>query len=118
MKHLTTLTIVAALALVAPAHAGKNHKHTYPRSANSTAYCLTGQLADGSRPRLGVVAMNRHPLGTRITLKQKGPNGRRRFVVRDRIGWGSELDIWTPSCAWAYNVWGRRQVQYRIGWHR
>lgn len=89
--------------------------HTYPRLAESTAYCLKGTMADGTKVRRGSVAMNRHPLGTRITIKGHGPDGRTRYTVRDRIGSGSELDFWVRSCGTARG-WGRRHVNYRLGW--
>lgn len=83
------------------------------RQAHSTSYCLSGRMADGSYVRVGSVAMNRHPLGTRILLVGTTFRGRRRFVVRDRIGHGSELDFWSPSCA-VSRRWGRRVVRYRV----
>lgn len=91
--------------------------------AHSTAYCLTGTTADGtylsqrapSMEALRTVAMNRHPLGTKIKLiSPRRVWGLRDFVVRDRIGWGSELDFWTPSCWAAINVHGRKNVRYII----
>jgi 3D (Asp-Asp-Asp) domain-containing protein len=82
----------------------------------STAYCLGGTMADGTGVRAGSVASNDFPLGTRITVSPAF-FGRRRFVVRDRIGWGTELDFWTGSCATA-RVWGRRAVRLRVGWRR
>lgn len=86
--------------------------------ADSTAYCLRGTMADGTYTRHRSVAMNRHPLGTRIyVLGRGGPNGLRRFIVRDRIGYGSEMDFWRPSCSLA-RAWGRRNVSYKIGWAR
>ena len=86
--------------------------------AESTAYCLTGRMSDGSYTRLRSAASNRHPLGTkiRVTSRRPGPLGLRRFVIRDRIGYGSELDFWTPSCSYALNRYGRRVVTYRLGW--
>lgn len=101
---------VAVLAGTAPAVASAP-----VRSAQSTSYCLSGSMADGSRVRRGSVAMNRHPLGTRIRLVGATFNGRRRFVVRDRIGHGSELDFWSSSCRVSAR-WGRRVVRYRLGW--
>ena len=82
-------------------------------SANSTSYCLGGRMADGTLTRAGSAASNRHPLGTRIRLTRPGPGGRRTWTVRDRIGWGSELDLWQPSCASARS-WGSRRVSYRV----
>ena len=83
---------------------------------SSTAYCLTGTMADGSLTRARSVAHNGFPLGTRLSISPS-PTGRRRFVVRDRIGWGTELDFWLPSCLWARS-WGRRVVHVRVGWPR
>lgn len=85
------------------------------RQADSTSYCLRGTMADGSQTRAGSVAMNRHRLGTRIYLVGSTFQGRRRFVVRDRIGWGSSMDFWSPSCAGSMR-WGRRSIRYVVGW--
>lgn len=83
------------------------------RYARSTSYCLRGRMADGSFTRHGSVAMNSLPLGTRIRLVGVKFDGRRSFVVRDRIGWGSELDFWAPSCRMSL-WWGRRTVKFRV----
>lgn len=80
----------------------------------STAYCLPGRMADGTHVRAGSIAHNGYRLGTRVTV-WPSPTGRRRFVVRDRIGWGTELDFWLPTCARA-RAWGRRTVNVRVGW--
>jgi 3D (Asp-Asp-Asp) domain-containing protein len=80
----------------------------------STSYCLQGLMADGTWTRAGSVAHNGYPLGTRLTITPS-PTGARRFVVRDRIGWGTQLDFWLPSCAWALG-WGRRVVRVHRGW--
>lgn len=80
----------------------------------STAYCLGGTMADGTPVRAGSVANNFLPLGTRVTVTAS-PTQRRRFVVRDRIGWGTQLDFWTPSCTRA-RAWGRRTVRLHVGW--
>lgn len=84
--------------------------------AHSTAYCLPGTMADGTHVRPGSVAHNGYALGTKLTIKPS-PTGRRRFVVRDRIGWGTELDFWHPSCSGAI-AWGRRRVTVKVGWPR
>jgi 3D (Asp-Asp-Asp) domain-containing protein len=78
----------------------------------STAYCLSGTMADGTPVRAGSVANNHLRLGTTIQVSAS-PTRRRSFVVRDRIGWGTELDFWVPSCAQAL-LWGRRIVQLRV----
>ncbi len=102
--------VVIALFVVA-CQGGENR-------AESTAYCLRGTMADGTYTRPHSVAMNRHPLGTRIELLgRRGPDGKRRYIVRDRIGYGTELDFWVPTCSEAY-AWGRRSVRYRLGWAR
>lgn len=83
----------------------------------STNYspCSSGTImADGTPVRFGSVAMNTLPLGTRVYLRP-GLYGRHRFVVRDRIGWGSQLDIWNPSCAGAI-AYGRRTQRLTVGW--
>lgn len=85
-------------------------------TSGSTAYCLNGTMADGTWTRAGSIAHNGYALGTRLTI-WPSPDGRRRFVVRDRIGWGTPLDFWTPSCASAI-AWGRRTVHVRLGWAR
>lgn len=79
--------------------------------AVSTAYCDTGTMADGSYTRPSSVASNSYPLGTHLRI-WPSPTGQRRFVVRDRIGWGSELDFWLSSCS-AARAWGRRPVHIR-----
>lgn len=82
-------------------------------SAASTSYCLQGRMADGTYTRAGSVAMNTLPLGSKIRLVGVSFNGRRTFTVRDRIGWGSQLDLWTPSCGQA-RQWGRRNVRFVV----
>ena len=82
----------------------------------STAYCLSGQMADGSGVRWGSVASNQYPLGTVLEVTP-APAGRRRWTVRDRIGWGTQLDFWHGSCA-AARSWGRRAVRIRRWHHR
>jgi len=83
-------------------------------ATTSTGYCLQGRMADGSFTRAGSVAHNGYSLGTRLWIAPS-PTGRHRFVVRDRIGWGTQLDFWLPSCASAI-AWGRRTVRVSVGW--
>lgn len=80
----------------------------------TTSYCLLGTMADGSYTRAGSAANNRLPLGTQITVDPPFLN-RRRWTVRDRIGWGTELDLWAPSCALSRSF-GRRTTTMRVGW--
>jgi 3D (Asp-Asp-Asp) domain-containing protein len=77
----------------------------------STAYCLSGQMADGSQVRDGSVASNAYPLGSELEIRPS-PTGRRYYRVRDRIGWGTQLDFWLPTCS-AARAWGRRTVRIR-----
>jgi 3D (Asp-Asp-Asp) domain-containing protein len=81
--------------------------------ASSTSYCEQGLMADGSFVRPGSVAMNTLPLGSIVRLVGVSFEGRRLFTVRDRIGWGSDMDLWTASCT-AARAWGRRAVRYRV----
>lgn len=84
--------------------------------ASSTAYslCSSGTvMADGTGVRVGSVASNRHPLGTRLEVLDGPAAG--RYTVRDRIGYGSDLDIWMASCSAAI-AYGRRVVAVRVGW--
>lgn len=78
----------------------------------STAYCDRGTMANGMYTTLGSVAMNGVRFGTRIRVN-RSPTGLKMHVVRDRIGWGSQLDFWVPSCA-AARVWGRRTVRLQF----
>jgi 3D (Asp-Asp-Asp) domain-containing protein len=80
----------------------------------STAYCLGGTMSDGRSVHVGAVAMNLLPLGTRVTASSS-PYGPAHFTVEDRIGWGTQIDFWVPSCATA-RAWGRRTVKVWIGW--
>lgn len=90
------------------------YDYSHQRVAESTSYCLRGTMADGTYTRRRSIAMNSLPLGTRIRLVGRPfHNGLRIFVVRDRIGWGTELDFWSPSCASA-RIWGRRSVHFRV----
>lgn len=69
-------------------------------------------MSDGTFTRAGSVASNRHPLGTRLRMLS-GPFKGKTFVVRDRIGWGTELDFWMSSCAPA-RAYGSKVTRYRV----
>lgn len=84
----------------------------------ATAYCITGRMADGTwtRPRSAATLPGGLRLGTRIRLTGRPfLGGLRKFVVRDRIGYGSTLDLWAGDCGAAV-AWGRRSITYKIGW--
>lgn len=94
-------------------------------AASSTSYCpgSSGKvMADGARAdarsqarfRLPSVASNRHPLGTTLRLLDGARvRGHKLVVIRDRIGHGSDLDVWSASCAWSRR-WGRKYLRYRV----
>lgn len=82
--------------------------------AESTAYCLTGNMANGEPARQGAVAMGTRadpwpPLGTVVEVSDS-PWGPGRFVVEDRIGHSSQLDFAMPGDCGGAVAWGRRPV--------
>lgn len=97
----------------APAPPAKSSGANGPiRTVSSTAYCLTGRMANGSPASYGSVAMNGVPLGSRWAVLS-GPLAGRVLVVRDRIGHSSGFDVAMPgNCRAAIN-YGRRTVQIR-----
>jgi 3D (Asp-Asp-Asp) domain-containing protein len=85
----------------------------YPQHhADSTCYAQAGTTASGEQTHLGIVAQNTLRFGTRIRLDRL-VFGRRYFRVEDRIGWGSELDIFNPSEAVCIR-YGRRELSYTV----
>jgi len=76
----------------------------------SSTYCEGGITASGRQAFFGEVANNFLPLGTRIRL-DRPVRGRRVFVVLDRIGSGSELDLFLGSGCDAY---GRQERGFRV----
>lgn len=84
----------------------------YPAGLHDvTKYCPTGNTtASGKQPRVGMVAtISRSiPFGTHVFIEGLG-----EFVVEDRIGHGSEFDIFTNSCAEA-NRFGRQHRRVTI----
>ena len=106
---MSRLVALSAFLLVAqPASAGGGYR------VPGTAYCQRGVMADGSTTRPRSAAANNLPLGTRIHLTGvAGPGGLRNYTIRDRIGSGSSLDLWTASCGQAIR-WGRKTVSYRV----
>jgi 3D (Asp-Asp-Asp) domain-containing protein len=75
----------------------------------STGYCLRGTTASGRQVGHGQVAMNGVPLGSSWHVLS-GPLAGRTLVATDRIGHGSDFDIWFPSCAEA-RAYGRRTIR-------
>ena len=79
----------------------------------STAYCVTGLMANGHRTHQGAVAANRWPLGTRLHVSDS-PYGPGVFTVEDRYGWGTSLDFAMPGDCQGAREWGRRDVQVEV----
>jgi 3D (Asp-Asp-Asp) domain-containing protein len=107
--------LLAALAAATPLAGAAEAADAMPvapartMTVSSTAYCLRGTMANGRRVHVGAVAFNYARLGARISVS-RSPYGPGRFTVEDRIGSGSQLDFWVPSCARA-RAWGRRSVR-------
>jgi 3D (Asp-Asp-Asp) domain-containing protein len=79
---------------------------------SSTCYAQGGITASGQQARPGEVAANMLPLGTRIILDHPA-FGRQEYVILDRIGSGSELDIFNESEA-ACNQYGRQERGFSV----
>jgi hypothetical protein len=69
-------------------------------------------MANGEHVHAGAVAMNSVAMGTRWKVLD-GPLGGGVFEVKDRIGHGSEFDVWVPSCDTA-KQYGRHQVDVQL----
>jgi 3D (Asp-Asp-Asp) domain-containing protein len=76
------------------------------RTVSSTAYCLTGTMANGQRVFRGAVAMNGVPMGSRWRVVETGEV----YVVADRVGHSSGFDIAMPADCAAAVRYGRRTV--------
>jgi 3D (Asp-Asp-Asp) domain-containing protein len=79
------------------------------RTVTSTGYCLDGTTADGGHTGPGEVAMNGVPLGSTWAVRS-GPLAGRVLVVTDRIGHGSQFDVWFSTCS-AARAYGRRTIE-------
>jgi 3D (Asp-Asp-Asp) domain-containing protein len=76
-----------------------------------TAYCWTGSpMANGRYPQAGDAAGDRWPLGTRLAVPGVGV-----VTVTDRIGWGSDLDLYMGrgGCEQRALTFGRRELEVR-----
>lgn len=80
----------------------------------STAYCLTGRMANGQNTYRGAVAANRWPLGTRLLVSSSPAGVGTRVTVTDRIGHGSSLDFALPGDCAGARSWGRRTVTVQV----
>lgn len=81
-------------------------------TVSSTCYSQGGITSSGASVYFGEVANNFLPLGTRILLDHPA-FGRREYQVEDRIGYGSELDIYNPSES-ACIEYGRREIGFHL----
>lgn len=90
----------------------QRHRRSPALRVESTAYCLTGYMANGQRTHTGAAAMNGVPLGTKFRVRT-GPMKGEVLTVKDRIGYGSDFDVAFPGrCSAAYR-YGRRVVNIR-----
>jgi hypothetical protein len=80
------------------------------RWVSSTAYCLTGTMANGQRVYRGAVAMNGVPFGTKYRVLD-GPLQGAVLTVSDRIGSGSSFDVAMPGDCPAARAYGRRRIR-------
>lgn len=78
-----------------------------------TAYCGTGnRTASGQWPQLGMAAGNRWPFGTRLHIAGYGT-----VTVEDRIGWGSDVDLYFgsgPDCEQRASNFGRQHLRVAV----
>lgn len=79
------------------------------RTVESTAYCLTGTMANGDTAHSGAVAMNGVKMGTRYKILT-GPERGEEVVVADRIGHSSDFDIAMPGDCDGAREYGRRSI--------
>ncbi len=91
-----------------------SERHDKPGSlrVDSTAYCLSGYMANGERATTGAVAMNGVPLGTRFRIRS-GPLRGDVLTVKDRVGGDSDFDIAMPDRCRAARRYGRRVINIR-----
>lgn len=80
------------------------------RTVESTAYCLTGQMANGDLVHDGAVAMNGVPFGARWRILS-GPFSGRVLTVKDRIGHSSDFDVAMPGRCDEALGYGRRSIE-------
>lgn len=98
-----------------PRHTHKAQRRTGATSGQRlsvTAYCWTGnRTASGKWPALGMAAGNRWPFGTRLRVEGWGT-----VTVEDRIGHGSELDLYMgrEGCYQRAMNFGRRSLRVEV----
>lgn len=88
---------------------GNGNNMTFLGTLESTAYTHTGSnMANGEYPHIGAVACNMVPLGTKIYIEGLG-----YFTVKDRIGGGSQIDLFMNTLQECIN-YGRKTVKVYI----
>jgi 3D (Asp-Asp-Asp) domain-containing protein len=112
VRLAVAVLLVGILAVIVPARTGSADGNTGIYWVNSTAYALPGGMANGQTVHDGAVACNFLPFGTRV-LVLDGSLAGRILTVEDRIGWGSDFDIWLPSEA-ACMAYGRQHISIQI----
>lgn len=88
---------------------------THWTTLDATSYCQGTITASGEHVYVGEVANNTYPLGTVIRVAP-AVWGLTRFRVEDRIGHGSQIDFYTPSCNAAIQF-GRRTEKVHVVSH-
>ena len=85
------------------------------REVISTGYCLVGHHGQRAAGRpTGMAAMNGVPLGTEWRRPRRARAPAPIFEVTDRIGHGTQFDIWFADCDDAL-AYGRRTITDRAG---
>ena len=79
---------------------------------DSTSYCQSGTMADGQETYWGAAAGNEWPFGTRLKILT-GRLAGTVVTIADRIGWGSQLDVFSWSCDWSTR-YGREMVEVEV----
>ena len=112
------MAMVAALAMATGLSAPFDPPAPPPSPAaavltlDSTSYCQAGIMADGQETYWGAAAGNEWPFGTRLRILT-GRLAGTVVTIADRIGWGSQLDVFSPSCAWSW-AYGREAILAEI----
>lgn len=112
------MAVVAALAMATGLSAPFDPPAPPPSPAaavltlDSTSYCQAGIMADGQETYWGAAAGNEWPFGTRLRILT-GRLAGTVVTIADRIGWGSQLDVFSPSCAWSW-AYGREAILAEI----
>lgn len=94
---------------VSPSAASRSRTAPQGRLLSVTCYTATGhRTASGLWPREGMAASNAYPFGTKLMVEKVGV-----VVVQDRIGWGSDLDLYRDSRA-SCVTFGRRSLHVAV----